>query len=243
MHQFTAVGAVREGWRLFLKRPLFLIGAAVVIALIGWLIGVVSAVAGAVIGTNAVGALAQLVLSAIGQTLLGVGTIAFLLRAHDHIEQVRLIDLWHPHNFWNYLAVTILVTLAIVFTFALVVLVGGLILAGLYTAGGVLSVLGLITFFVLACIVLTPVTYLVFAPYFIVDKGALPLGAMRASIKIAKEHFWQLFLLLVLIIGVNVLGFLVLVVGLLLSSMIAGLSLACAYRTFVHPGHSHKEEA
>jgi len=74
----------------------------------------------------------------------------------------------------------------------------------------------------------------IFSSYLIVDKGKGPIEAMKESWRITKGHWWKLFLLVLAIIGLNILGFILLLVGLLVTIPVSMIALSHAYRTFEH---------
>jgi len=72
---------------------------------------------------------------------------------------------------------------------------------------------------------------LMFVPYLVIDRGLGPIESMKESWRVTKGNKWQLFLLFLALIGINLLGVAALVVGLLVSVPITMLAAAHAYRT------------
>jgi uncharacterized membrane protein len=72
---------------------------------------------------------------------------------------------------------------------------------------------------------------LMFVPYIVIDRGLGPIEAMKESWRVTKGHKWQLFLLFLALIGLNILGAIALIVGLLVTIPITMLAAAHAYRT------------
>lgn len=138
-------------------------------------------------------------------TFIGIGTTALYLHAHESIDAVESKELWHPAGFWNYLAATLLIGIVVVLGFILLI-VPGVIVA----------------------------LMLMFATYLIVDRKLGPIEAMKESRRITKGHLLDLFLLMLAIIGINILGLLALVVGLLVTIPMTSLALVHAYRTLEH---------
>lgn len=134
-----------------------------------------------------------------------LGLVTFSVKAHDAVEQVTVRDLWNPAPFWRYLAGQILVGAAVIV---------GLILL---IVPGVILALGLL-----------------FSSYLIVDKGKGPIEAIKESWRITKGHKWQLFLFVLAVAGLNVIGFLLLLVGLLITVPVTMLAMVHAYRTLEH---------
>lgn len=142
-----------------------------------------------------------LVSGAIG-ILTELGLVTFTLRAHDAVERVQLKDLWNPKPFVYYLAGQIVVGFIVVIGIILLIV------------PGVIAALGLM-----------------FTSYLIVDKGRGPLEALKESWHLTKGHKLTLFLLVLALTGLNILGLLALVVGLLVTIPVSMLALVHAYRT------------
>ena len=133
--------------------------------------------------------------------MVEIGLVTFSLRAHDNIESAKLGDLWNPKPFLYYLVGQIIV--------GVVVIVGLILLV----VPGVVAALGLM-----------------FTSYLIIDKNRGPIEATKESWNMTKGHRWELFLLVVSIIGLNILGVLALVVGLLVSVPVSMLAVVHVYR-------------
>ena len=190
-----------HGWATFLKRPWFLIGS--VIAVFG-----VSAVSGGIaqsVGDSGV-ASTSFLLNALDffvvQIFVSMGVIAWSLKADTQVESTKISDLWAPHAYWRYLGTSILLTIIELIGFALLVI-----------PGIIASVL------------------LMFAPFFVIDRGLSPFAAVKASFAVNKEHFWAVLLLMLAAIAANVLGLILLGVGLLISIPVTVIAIAHAYRT------------
>lgn len=224
MHTFSAVGAYRFAWETFKKRPWFLVGASFVIIVLGWLIGAAAGILGAILGTG-LGDIVRFVASFAGQMLLGMGTIALYLKVHDHTQAARLQDLWHPRPFWRYAGVSILAGIILMLVVAALVALAVV----LFISAGPL--VGTLVTLALAVLALIPVVIFLFPPYFVVDKGEGVWEAVRGGVRIAREHFWQLVLLILISIGINILGMLALLVGVLVSSALTGIAFVHTYRT------------
>lgn len=70
-----------------------------------------------------------------------------------------------------------------------------------------------------------------FYGFHIVDTGSTdPIGALRRSAEITRGYRWQLFFFWLLLIGINLLGILLLIVGVLFTSGISLLAVAYVYR-------------
>jgi uncharacterized membrane protein len=133
---------------------------------------------------------------------VSLGLTTFSLRAHDNIQAVQITDLWNPGPFWRFLGAHILTVIAIALGFIALIVPGVILAMGL-----------------------------MFVPYLVIDRGLGPIEAMKESWRVTKGHKWQLFLLFLALIGINLLGVAALVVGLLVSVPITMLAAAHAYRT------------
>ena len=67
-------------------------------------------------------------------------------------------------------------------------------------------------------------------PYFMVDRNMGPIDAMRESAKITKGFKWQLFLLGLALIAINILGALALIIGLFITVPLSMMAEAYVYR-------------
>lgn len=139
--------------------------------------------------------------SAIIGLLVEIGLITFSLRAHDNVASVTLKDLWNPKPFLWYVLGQLLV--------AVVVLVGLVLLI----VPGIIAAMGLM-----------------FSSYLIIDKERGPIEAFKESWHLTKGHKWQLFLLVLAIIALNIIGFLALLIGLVVTIPVSMLAVTHAYR-------------
>ena len=130
-----------------------------------------------------------------------LGVLTFSIRAHDAVEKATMHDLWNPQAFVRYLIGQIVVGIIVVIGIILLIV------------PGVIAALGLM-----------------FTPYLVVDKGMHPIAALKESWRFTKGHKLQLFVLVLAIVGINILGLLALVVGLLVSVPVSMLAIAHAYR-------------
>lgn len=199
---------ISYGWETFKKRPWFLIGA-LVLAL------VISALPGALGPHPEVGPDGEMIpppittfhvvisiVSVVVSFLVAIGLTNFSLRAHDNIEGTQLSDLWYPKPFWPFVGAHILAGIAIAIGFVLLIVPGVILMLGWS-----------------------------FVRYLIVERGLGPINALKESWRITKGHKWQLLLLGLALFGINVLGVLALLVGLLVSVPVTMIAVVHAYRT------------
>lgn len=200
MNEFTAGECVRFGWETFKKRPWFLIGVALLFSLIG---SISSNIASSVTehGVTGSGFFLTLVDFFIIQIFVSIAQISFFLKAHDSIEGVTLRDAWQPEIYWKFLGASVLSMIIIVLGFILLIV------------PGVILGLGLIA----TC-------------YLVVDKKLGAIEALKESWRITKGHKGTLFILILALMGVAILGFLALFVGILVAMPVIFLAVAHAYR-------------
>lgn len=196
---------IRFGWETFTKRPGILIGASVLTMLLPSIPGILFPSPEVVAGVPPPPTTTAEVVAALISVVIGIfatmGMTTFALRAHDDIASVKIGDLWNPQPFWRFLGAYILVMIIIFFGLLLLVV------------PGVIAALGL-------CFVL----------YLVIDRGAGPINALQESWRITKGSKWQLFLLFLVFFGLNLLGLLLLVVGILVTFPVTLLALTHAYR-------------
>lgn len=141
--------------------------------------------------------------SSILSIVVGIGALRVSLRLHDG-QDVALRDLFAVDwsTFWRYAVATIL--------YSLIVAVG-------------------LVLFVIPGIILA-VRYLFFG-YFVVEKGARPVEALAQSSAATEGVRWDLFVFAVALLILNVVGAMLLLVGLLVTVPISYLAAARVYRT------------
>jgi uncharacterized membrane protein len=69
-----------------------------------------------------------------------------------------------------------------------------------------------------------------FYTFFIIDKNSGPIEALKQSAAITKGAKWDLFFLLLLLLGINILGAIVFIVGLLVTIPLSVLAMTHVYR-------------
>lgn len=195
---------IRFGWETFKKRPWFFIGAFLIVMIIS---GIASQLTGALnnetpIDTSRliVGVISVIVGLAISM-LIKMGNINFLLTAHDAPESAQIFDLWAPHPFWKYVFASILV--------------------------GVIVIVGVILLIVPG--IIWGLRYM-FVPYLVMERKLDVSAALKESARMTYGHKWQLFGFVLAIAGLNILGAICLVVGLLVSIPVTSLAFVHAYR-------------
>lgn len=110
--------------------------------------------------------------------------------------------LWAPQYFFSVLGAMILQTLVILIGLVLLVVPG-----------------------IIAALLLS------FTQLAVVDKNLNPIDALKESYRLARPHLGKLFLLMLALIGINLLGLVALVVGLLVTIPVSLITVAHIYRT------------
>jgi uncharacterized membrane protein len=205
MSAFSIGDCIRFGWETFKKRPGILIGAFLLTALIpsipSLLVPGPEIVPGAPPPPPSGAQMVASLVSIVLSLFVTLGATTFALRAHDDIEGVRLADLWNPQPFWRFLGAELLT--------GIIVFIGFLLLV----VPGIIAAIGL-----------------GFAPYSVIDRGKGPVEALKDSWHITKGHKGQLLLFGVTLLGLNLLGVIALVVGLLVTIPMTWLAVTHAYR-------------
>ena len=78
-----------------------------------------------------------------------------------------------------------------------------------------------------------------FAAYIVIDKEAPPVEALRESLALTKGNRWKLFLLGLALVGINIIGACLLLVGLLVSLPVSTFAVVHAYRVLSGKDKSH----
>ncbi len=197
------------GWKSFKATPWLFIAAPLVLMAITIGIAFVEEILGAVFGDEKM-ELVIYIESAITTFLMSIGMVALYLKAHDTPLTTELRDLWHPKPFWRYVGVTIL--------------------------GGLAVMVGLILFIVPGIIIAIAFS---FAGLLVVDRGLGPVAALKESVRLTKGHRLQLFVLGLANVGTNIIGFCVLLVGLLVTGPITEMAFVHAYKTIRNADSAH----
>ena len=196
MDTFSVGSAIRFGWETFKKRPWFFIGAILCVFVASW----IGSAAASAFGNEGAGAFAGALINATVGFLVGMGEVAFFLKAARDPASVSIPDLWHPRPFWKYVGTAILTALVVVIGLILLI-VPGIIFALMF----------------------------MFGYYFVIDKNLGPIEALKSSKRITKGHLGKLALFALAIAGLNLLGVVCLIVGLLVSMPVSMLAMARAY--------------
>jgi len=196
------------GWETFKKRPWFLIGAFLLASFVAAVPGIFGPQPE--IGPDgqpflppvtAFQAVMSLV-SVVVSFLAAIGMTTFALRAHDNVATAHIGDLWNPAPFWRFV--------------------------GAHILSAILIMLGLIAFVIPGIMIAMGLS---FVPFLVVERGLGPIQAMQESWRITNGHKGRLFLLVLALVGLNFLGLLAFVVGVLVAIPVTMIAFAHAYRT------------
>jgi len=202
MNTFSPGSMISFGWDTFKKRPWFFIGAFLVVSILS---------SGGRFQTDAdvqytAPTMALVIIIGIAFSIISIlakmGAIRLALKAHDSAESARFGDLWAPHPFWKFVGGSILVGVIVIVGFILLIVPG----------------------------IIWALRYL-FVPYLVMERKLAPFEALKESARITYGHKWQLLGLLCLIVLINILGAILLLVGLLVSIPVSSLAMVHAYRT------------
>lgn len=176
-------------------------GFFVLITLLALVIdGIASGILDAAAGDSALLKLLAVLVHLVVQSVVGLGMSRVTLHAVDDVDATSLHDAWEPQYILPFLGASILFSVMVGLGFVFLI-IPGVILAVVFG----------------------------FWPYPIAE-GAGPINALSYSRLITKGHRWQIFFFFLVLFLVNVLGFIVLVVGLLVSIPVSALAMAHAYR-------------
>jgi uncharacterized membrane protein len=201
---------IQFGWETFKKRPGILIGAFLLTILVPSIPDILFPGPEITPGVPPPPPSAAALLASLAGVVLGIfatlGATTFALRAHDNIARVEIGDLWNPKPFWRFLGTQLLV--------GIIIFVGII----LFVVRGIIAAVGL-----------------GFAPYVVIDSGTGVIDALKQSWDITRGHKWQLFLFGLVLIGLNLLGLIAVVVGLLVTIPVTWLAVTHAFRTLAPP--------
>lgn len=195
MNTFSASGSLKAGWELFKKRPGYL-AAATLLAVVAS--RVINAIATGIGGGSHVTTIIIVLLG----TFVGMGTVAFALKAFEDPMKADIKDLWHPQHYVNYLFATMIV--------------------GICVAAGLV--------FLIVPGVIVGIMFSM-AKFLVIDRNLTALDAVKESMRITEGSRLELFILMLGVIAINILGAIALFFGLLVSLPVSTLALVSAYRT------------
>lgn len=151
--------------------------------------------------------------------VISVGMAVIALKVVDGKKPVVADLFTHYAHLWRYIGANVLVFIA---GFLLLLIAIALAYAEvppiIIAISGVLVVLALSVFFS-------------FVVYEVVDKGARPVAAIRGSVELARKAVFPLLGFVILLVIINLVGALLLLVGLLVTIPLTSVAMAQVYRT------------
>ncbi len=222
---------VRFGWETFKKRPWFLIGALLILLVIDV---VNSSISNAVDDSRVLFAIIVFgIISFVISIAVGIATIKISLKAHDSIDTVRFADGLPPRPFWKYFFTTLITGLASVAAGG-VVMIPYLIITSMLGAPFFVGAFFWLSVVAAVIAALYVSIVLFFAPYIVIDRSTGVTDALNESRRITEGNVGKLALLLLAFLGLNLLGVIALIVGLLVTIPVTMLAMVHAYRTLEH---------
>jgi hypothetical protein len=175
--------------------------------------------------------------NAIVSLLLSIATVSVLLQVvNGHVPVYK--DLLKPfQNYkitWHYFLGALLIICAFALCFGVIAL---LFLPFMSFPGH--TPLAILSLVIVICAAVYAIIRLQFFKYFIVeDENTGPIEAMKKSIAITKGQFWDLFVFLFAIAAINLIGLLVVVVGLLVTVPVTLIAYTYLYKK-LSASHTH----
>lgn len=133
---------------------------------------------------------------------VGMGMTNWLLKAYEDPASLTFKDFWHPQPFWQYVAASALSMLLTLVGFILLIVPGIIISLALS-----------------------------FTLYLVIARDLGPIEAMKESARLTRGHRWALLGLFLMIGLVNIVGAILLLVGLFVTIPVTSLALVHAFRT------------
>ena len=186
--------------------------------------------------------------AAVAGMYISMGIVQFMLAAHDSLEETEVKQLWAPHPFWKFAVAT-----------ALVGLISGtpmMVVMGVWGAGSIIPaeiagmqvVFGTFDYIMLALLIpaalwaiYTGIRFM-FVRYLVMDRKEIKtMDALKESWRMSQGVWWRLFLLGVSVAAVNVVGFIALIIGILVTIPLGLLMMVHVYRELMHDVHEIAE--
>lgn len=210
MNKLSVQECLSHGWQTFKSSPLIFLGVSLLILVANILVSglqfIIEFAGGQVAGNSMVASTITVLIS----TVIGIGLsfaislcqTVFYLRAHESTKDIALTSVWRPEVFWKFVGTSMILGIILLVGFLLLI-VPGIILSIIFG----------------------------FALYAVVEERLTPMEALKASARLTKGHRWQIFGLMAAIVGINILGLIALIVGLLVTIPVSTLAMVHAYRT------------
>ena len=222
MNTFNAGSCITFGWETFKKRPVTLIVAVVITASLNILI--IKVVNDLIPSPEAKGLFAVLV-NAIALALLA----SFFLKAHDAIENLKIVDLLHPRFIAGGVTLSVIYEI-ISYALSLIAFVFSYAAADFSQTNGTAV---LIIFIPIAFLFLLIQIMFTFPILVSLDKGFGPFRAVWKGFHLMRGHRLSLLGLFILC-GILALEGAVVLIGVFIAIPVIALAVTHAYRTLEH---------
>ena len=215
MATFSIQEALSFGWKTTLKNFWFIFGTIISLYVVSIVISIIQARVQGVLGLS----LIMLVVSIVVPLIMQIGLISMFLKIARG-EKPKFVELFTTIKpFWRFLGASLIFGLPLMFVF-MALLVSWFIF-------GVPLVFVLIFFVVLNLMVQT---IFMFYPYFVIEREAGPIKALKRSAEMTKGSRWALLVCIILSIVLNIVGALVLLVGLFVTVPMVTFATIYIYR-------------
>jgi uncharacterized membrane protein len=195
-------------WETFKKRPWFFVRITALVFAISIVTTILRAQLSNV-GSGLIDGLGFFI--AVGISVyVGFIQTKLYLKVHDSVSEASLSkELWSTKDFWKFALLYILLGIALVIGFVLLVIPG--------------IILALVS---------------IFSIYIYIDKGRSPMDSFMDSVALTRDHLWEVFIFMLELLCINILGAILLLVGLLISVPVSLLATVHLYRTLQQKGKS-----
>jgi uncharacterized membrane protein len=187
-------------WDTFKKRPWFFIGFTAIVFAVSILSTIIRAQLSTSINNDFVDFIG-LVITVTISVYLGFVQTRLYLKAHDSVSTATFRDIWSEKKFGKFFVLYIVLGFALLLGFFLLIIPG--IILSLFS---------------------------IFTIYIYVDKGLNPIDSFKKSVDLTKDHLWEILIFMLELLCINILGAIVLLVGLLVSIPVSLLATVHLYR-------------
>lgn len=230
MKDFSIKELVRYGWETYKRNPGIVIGASVLYIVFSVVVpNVVSSASESFSGGAAAGLGIILYIAAWAVSLVvQIGYTKAFLNLHDG-KSARVADLFTQyHLFWKYLGTSILVNLIVAGPIMVVGILGAIL--SMSAANDVIFSVAM----TLSIMLIIPAIYFSirygFAMLVTVDRGSGPVEALKQSSAMTVGVKWRILLFWLAMAGLNILGVLALIIGLIVTIPITFIAYLHLYR-------------
>ncbi len=226
MPRFSIKEALQFGWQTVRNKLGFFIGLTVVFTLAS----VVLTPFQTYFSDQPIVSLTIAIVSIALTLVVDIGYMKITLKTYDN-EQTDFPDLFRYYELSpRYFLCTVLYFILIF----VVALIPGIIVFSVFNLNERANDLGIFESLIIALLFILPILYVslrfYFFSYFIIDQETGPIESLKRSAQLTKGQIWPLFLLFLVILGIILLGFVALLVGLFVAYPVSTLATTYAYR-------------